>query len=50
MTVRMCECGFGTGSPVLWGVHRRDNPDHEDYDPDLELCDDGPDPETWRWI
>jgi len=33
MSVRMCECGFGTDSPVLWGVHRDDNPDHKDYDP-----------------
>jgi hypothetical protein len=47
--VRMCGCGFATDSPVLWGGHRDEHPDHEDYDPDLEPAD-GPDPETWRWV
>jgi len=44
--IRVCECGFGTDSPVLWGHHRDDNPEHEDYDPDQILepaPPDGPD-------
>jgi len=35
--IRLCEYGFGTDSPVLWGRHRDDNPEHEDCDPDQIL-------------